>query len=125
MMTSRQHDDRAMSDGTSLPETDPHDERMHKQRMHELAVLSMDPQSGLDRDSDVDIWSQDADARQSMVRIGQVWQRRDGSQARVEGFSKIDRGWVKLREVGGGRERGSYPLESFSNGSFELVSDAA
>jgi rRNA maturation protein Nop10 len=47
------------------------------------------------------------------VEIGQVWQRRDGSRIRVQGFSPVD-GWVKVREVGGARDRSSYPRHTFS-----------
>lgn len=52
----------------------------------------------------------------SRVAMGQVWARRDGSRVRVAGFS-VD-GWVRVREIGGARERGSYPPSCFTNGAF-------
>jgi hypothetical protein len=52
---------------------------------------------------------------------GQVWERRDGSRVRIQGFSKTDRGWVKTREIGGQRERMQYPPIAFANGAFRLA----
>lgn len=60
---------------------------------------------------------QEADCQ---IAVGQVWQRQDGSRIRVQGFSKVD-DWVMVRDVGGDRERGSYPREAFFNGSFVMA----
>ena len=49
-------------------------------------------------------------------KIGEIWEMRPptGSWlARIEGDSKIERDWIKVREVGGARHRGSYPLNAF------------
>lgn len=55
-------------------------------------------------------------------RVGEVWRREDGLRVRIEGFTKIDHPpWVKVREVGGDRARGSYPPEAFRNGGFMKV----
>jgi hypothetical protein len=60
----------------------------------------------------------------SMVAVGQVWTRSaDGSRVRIQGFSKID-GWIMVREIGGNRERGSYPPLAFCNGAFRLIDHA-
>lgn len=60
------------------------------------------------------------------VAVGQVWAFPDGSRFRVEGFSKTDAGWVKIREIGGERRRGSYPPAPFVNaGGFVLCEEAS
>lgn len=60
----------------------------------------------------------------SRIRPGQVWKRsNDGSRVRVQGFSKTDRGWVMVREIGGDRARSSYPPTPFLNGGFVLIEE--
>jgi hypothetical protein len=53
--------------------------------------------------------------------VGQVWQRGDGSQFRVQGYSRHEPGWIRVRECGGEREQGSYPPTPFTSGAFRLV----
>lgn len=54
------------------------------------------------------------------IAVGQIWERPDGSAFRVQGFSPID-GWVKVREIGGERERTSYPRTTFRSGVVRRV----
>jgi hypothetical protein len=53
--------------------------------------------------------------------VGQVWQRGDGSQFRVQGYSRHEPGWIRVRECGGEREQGSYPPAPFTSGVFRLI----
>lgn len=66
-----------------------------------------------------------ADTPEPALVIGQIWQRADGSLVRVRRFSttKINGGWVGVRELGGNREKDSYPPATFTDGTFVFVSE--
>jgi hypothetical protein len=68
-----------------------------------------------------DVYSRTHEQPKRAACVGQVWERGDGSRFRVQGFSRWEEGWIRVREIGGDREKASYPPAPFLSGAFRLV----